>query len=375
MPIRLNGPQSGQLNEVLREAFNPNTFDRMLLYRLDRQTYNIARVGADFQTTLFDVIEAANMQGWVEDLIARAREANPGNAKLLAFSQQFGLASTDKPRQELERVIVQTNSYLNVTQWREKLGEIETRVCRIEIETDQGKMIYGTGFLFGGPNVVLTNYHVMEPVLAGRNNTTTPDGYSAKASNVICRFDYKRLQDGKTLNSGTEYFLADDWYLDDSPNYPLDQEPVPADCLDYALFRLKTPAGAEAVGLKPEPGAVVRGFIPFPAAANPYTFASNSPLFIMQHPRQKPLALAFDTDSVIGLNANGTRVRYRTNTDQGSSGAPCFSQNWELVALHHSGDPDFDPDHKPAYNEGIPISKIVSLMQDDVIKKLAPQEL
>ena len=34
----------------------------------------------------------------------------------------------------------------------------------------------------------------------------------------------------------------------------------------------------------------------------------------------QPLKLAVDTESVIGEAANGLRVRYRTNTEPGSSG-------------------------------------------------------
>ena len=46
--------------------------------------------------------------------------------------------------------------------------------------------------------------------------------------------------------------------------------------------------------------------------------------------------------SLLSSNANNTRVRYRTNTEEGSSGAPCFDKDWELVALHHSGDPNYE---------------------------------
>lgn len=43
-------------------------------------------------------------------------------------------------------------------------------------------------------------------------------------------------------------------------------------------------------------------------------------------------------------------IRYRTNTLPGSSGSPCFSQGWDLVALHHNGDPEF---WTPTYNAAI----------------------
>ena len=95
----------------------------------------------------------------------------------------------------------------------------------------------------------------------------------------------------------------------------------------------------------------------------------------MQHPRGEPLKLALDDDGVLSLNENETRLRYETNTDKGSSGSPCFTFKWDLVALHHSGDPDFDPAHKPTYNEGIPMTAITKLIKErGVDKKLVKQD-
>jgi V8-like Glu-specific endopeptidase len=68
------------------------------------------------------------------------------------------------------------------------------------------------------------------------------------------------------------------------------------------------------------------------------------------------LKLAVDTKSVLDVNANQTRVRYATNTEAGSSGSPAFDFHWNLVALHHLGDPAYD--HPPAYNQGVPIDKV-----------------
>jgi hypothetical protein len=92
--------------------------------------------------------------------------------------------------------------------------------------------------------------------------------------------------------------------------------------------------------------------------------APEAPLLILQHPDSAPLKLALDMSGVLGPNGNGTRVKYSVNTEGGSSGAPCFNTDWQLVALHHSGDPNFDPDHKPAYNEGIPIGAILALLTE-----------
>jgi V8-like Glu-specific endopeptidase len=71
------------------------------------------------------------------------------------------------------------------------------------------------------------------------------------------------------------------------------------------------------------------------------------------------LKLAMDTKSVLKTNANNTRVRYRTNTEKGSSGSPVFNETWELAALHHSGDRSI----VPVYNQGIPFAAILALLE------------
>ena len=127
--------------------------------------------------------------------------------------------------------------------------------------------------------------------------------------------------------------------------------------LDYALLRVDGAPGNDPVGNKAEPAAPSRKWIEVPTQVP--DIDPNTALFIIQHPRGDPLQLALETNAIVAVNANNTRVSYRTNTLLGSSGSPCFNSNWELVALHHSGDPNFDPAHKPVYNEGIPIITIV----------------
>ena len=126
------------------------------------------------------------------------------------------------------------------------------------------------------------------------------------------------------------------------------------------MLRLAAPAGREPVGGTAEPMAAKRGWVEMPKA--PHEFAPGSALFIVQHPKGNPLQLALDTEAVIGANANGTRVTYRTNTEPGSSGSPCFNRDWELVALHHLGDPDYSVGHAAAYNQGVPITAIQHLL-------------
>lgn len=66
------------------------------------------------------------------------------------------------------------------------------------------------------------------------------------------------------------------------------------------------------------------------------------------------MKLALDTQAILS-GGDATRIRYATNTEPGSSGAPCFTMDWELVALHHYGDPAW---LQPKFNQGVPIGLI-----------------
>ncbi|GAB1543382.1 hypothetical protein NUACC21_60560 [Scytonema sp. NUACC21] len=352
--MQLTGQQFRQLTEALIDAFpSQQRLTELVRFRLDKNLNAIA-MGDDLQAIVFRLIQAAEAQGWVDKLIAVARESNPGNPKLFVFAQEFHLATPIPPqlsaRGALEKIIKKTNSFLNVNTWREKLGVIEAQVCRIEITKNNNTKEFGTGFLIA-PNVVITNYHVIETVDLGK----------ASSSNVILRFDYKQLPDGKIINAGTEYRLEEDWLIDKSP-YSENELPT-TDELDYALLRVagiyndKGP-GEEPIGKNPEQNAPKRGWIQLPK--EPYEFSPNTPLLIVQHPKGDPLKLAFDTEAIIGVNENHTIVKYKTNTEPGSSGSPCFDINWNLVALHHSGDPD---SKNPEYNAGTPFSTICSRLE------------
>ena len=320
-----------------------------MTYKLDKRLDDYA-LGGDYKEIVFELIMAAEAEGWTAELIQGARESNPGNAALQALAQEVALASTTST---LERTIKERSPYLDVEIFRTRLGQIETQVCRIEIPTPKGT-VFGTGFLLG-PDVVITNHHVMDIVISGK----------ARPEAAIFRFDYKRLS-GDVISEGAVYKLATaDWLVDSSPPSDVDskREPKPGvpkpDELDYAIVRLQGSPGSTPAGQKPDPKDPPRGWISVEKTASA---APASPLLIMQHPDAAPLKLALDMSGVIGPNTNGTRLKYTVNTEGGSSGAPCFNAEWDLVALHHSGDPNFDSDHKPEYNEGIPIEAILNLL-------------
>jgi hypothetical protein len=348
----LSGQQFQKLWEALKDAFpTVNDLTMMLQFRLGKSLAQIAAPNASYEYMIFEAIRHVESNDETLELINAARDSKPKNAKLLAIAGEFGLASIAP---ELERMVTEGLPIINPVLWRTRLGELEGRVCRIDIPgTGDG---VGTGFLVG-PDLVLTNHHVFQDVFDNRY----------RPGDVVLRFDYRRSADGKTLNFGTEFRLAPQWLVDSSPPSAVDrladpgnQLPGPEE-LDYALVRVagdpgNTPVHPDTaeVGIPPRP----RGWESVPAAARPP--AADSPLFIMQHPKGWPLKLAVEPlKSVLSENANRTRVRYRTNTLRGSSGSPCFDYDFTLVALHHSG----NPGAQARWNEGIPIDVVAALLE------------
>ncbi|SDR37832.1 Trypsin-like peptidase domain-containing protein [Rhizobiales bacterium GAS113] len=196
-------------------------------------------------------------------------------------------------------------------------------VCRIEIN---GKPT-GTGFLVG-PDSVLTNFHVVEKVLGGDNKFTAA---------VSCRFDFAEAESGG-VDAGTSVGVASpclDWSrygAAENTSDPSSSLPE-ADELDYALLKLD-----HSVGNRPAPGAWgKRGWITIPAKAP--SLSRDSPLIIIQHPLTGPKVADRNDKGVVGLNPRNNRLIYVNETYPGSSGAPCLTADYELVALHHYGDP------------------------------------
>jgi hypothetical protein len=335
LKLELEGPQYAPLSDAFRKRFEPLEFRRMLKMRLNQNWYDLTSQNADFQQEVFDVIDTANRRGWVYRLVIAAREEVPGEPVFVEYAQMLQVAPDGTPdRVTLEAIITKTNAQLDIGVFLSRLGKIEAQVCRVDID-GSGQ---GTGFLVG-PNTVLTNYHVVEPIAKGHK----------EVSALTCKFDFKVRANGASVNPGVDFKVTR--LAGYSPYDPTDlkdtgQPPDPAN-LDYAVLDLAGEPGNAPIRGKPK--GRPRGWIAVPDA--PVAFRQGQALFIVQHPQTRPMKLALDTEAIIGLHGGGRRVRYRTNTEPGSSGSPCFNPEWGLVALHHSGDSNW----APAWNQGIPI--------------------
>ncbi|MEM7131942.1 MAG: effector-associated domain EAD1-containing protein [Chloroflexota bacterium] len=343
--------EANALRDALLHAYNPNSLEQMLFFQLGKNLNQIVGPGDNQRTAVFKVIQNSQEEGWTSDLVHAAHDENPGNPKLKAFVEQYARFKGAAPT--LEKIIQKSNSFLDVATWRSKLERIERQVCSIEMAGDH----QGTGFLINH-DLVMTNYHVVEDLL-GDVPKFTPQ-------HVRVRFDFKKSEDGTVLNDGIRYTLAENGWLVDSSPYGSAEgknnfEALPElSELDYAVLRLAplkkegqeaatTPGNEPVLGFSDK----TRGWLSIPEEET--ALSPEDALFIMQHPDGKPLKMALATDSIIGFNTNRTRLRHKTNTEAGSSGSACFSSNWNLVALHHAGDPNW---FKPEWNQAVPIRAI-----------------
>lgn len=362
MPVaypELIGSDVERLWKALLATYNRNKIEQLIAFKFQpprgSQSGPIRRfddfTDGPYEQRVLQLIQKAEEEGWTDALVREAHEYVPGSTRLSAFHDYY-FSSTQRqmPGRSLERIVQQTNTYLDPAAWREHLALLERRVCRIDLTNQSG----ATGFLVG-PGVVMTNRHVIEGVIDGKTSPAV----------VALVFDNKMMAD-HVVEPGHQFRLATDWHIDSSPWSqvdllldPRDAEPG-LDELDYALVRLDRDPAADVLDGKP------RGWIEM--SADRYDFAPQTPLNILQHPNGAPLKLAIDPDAVVKENSSRTRVTYKTNTDPGSSGSPCFDKDWRLVALHHSGDPDFK--RQALYNEGIPIHTIREHLRADVRRAL-----
>lgn len=226
------------------------------------------------------------------------------------------------------------------------------------IELPQGTA-RGTGFLVG-PDLLLTNQHVLD------NKDDLEE--------VVVRFGYVSDASG-VISSGKLVRMQPDFYFSS-----------PAHELDYALVRLKekplediavtsnelrTKSMVELVRMSKH-----RGYLEL-AETIP---VKNSRVNIIQHPDGKPLKVVMTQNYIV--HKTDLRVQYIADTTRGSSGSPVFNQRWEIVALHHSGNPYpseslIDTTKKVwkgkfRVNEGIPIRAILKDFKKQNIEQYLP---
>lgn len=171
-----------------------------------------------------------------------------------------------------------------------------TSVCLVEIGASG---VTGTGVVVH-EQYVLTNYHVVQSVMAA-------NGPAAEAAAIRLKFG------SYSDDTPTQEVLVD-------PERPIEAWSEVRK-LDYALLKVPKLSTLTEVST-----AQLATGVP----------ALRSFLSILQHPNGGSMQLASSVDAVTFRDEETGILQYVTRTASGSSGAPCFDENWNLVALHHA---------------------------------------
>ena len=186
-------------------------------------------------------------------------------------------------------------------------------VCRMAVVTPRNERYTATGFLVAR-GFIMTNNHVLETA------------EWAERSRAI--FDFQEGGDSIRVDLAPERFFLTD------------------EDLDFSI-----------VACDETPIATIE---PIPLFQNPALITRGEHVYIIQHPQGRPKEVVLRNNAVIRILDRV--VRYRADTEGGSSGSPVFNEDWELVALHHAGWRDRRADGT-ATNEGVSIAAIIRHLQ------------
>jgi endonuclease G len=202
----------------------------------------------------------------------------------------------------LERIIGETND-LQSWSFLPRGARVAASVARIS-ELDNGREIpLGTGFLVS-QRLLMTNNHVLPS--------------EASARQVMVEF-------GAEVDIDNAPGTPTRYRLDPATFFVTDEQ------LDFTLVLVETQAGKPAPGDSFGRSKLIRG---------QGKIVIGEPVNIIGHPmgRLKEIAIR---NNRLELQLEQF-LHYASDTEPGNSGSPVFNDQWEVVALHHSGVPRLD---------------------------------
>jgi endonuclease G, mitochondrial len=216
--------------------------------------------------------------------------------------------SLDKPIPQvnemfLERVINRTRDF-QFTAFLEQAIYVAHAVCRMTTQLGNGRESYGTGFLVT-PHLLLTNHHVL-PTIETALASAAEFGYQQDRWGNIAR--PRRL----SLDP-TRFFINDK-------------------NLDFALVAVDSVNRDRNTP-----------WVWCPMIKDLGKIITLEHINIIQHPRGEVKQVVIRENRLIDFfEGKDIVLHYEADTEPGSSGSPVFNDQWEVVALHHSGVPRTD---------------------------------
>jgi V8-like Glu-specific endopeptidase len=271
----------------------------------------------------FNILEHANTQGKVAEILKCAVEEYPDDESLLRARDGIPPPVLRGPETmhwngpgaapTLEKLMGERSTLISINYL--EIGLVRARSV-VRVRRADGSS--GTGFVTA-PNMLITNNHVL------------PDADAAHSSSI--QFNYQQTFNG--LDAPTEEFkLAPQSFF------------LTSKVDDWSAVEIEGDAAAKWGSL----------------AMTGTKIAVGNHVNIIQHPGGGPKQLSLFANVVVFVGEG--RVQYLTDTLPGSSGSPVFDSNWNVVALHHSGGWLTEPNaaSKGTYyrNEGIAVDRIIA---------------
>jgi V8-like Glu-specific endopeptidase len=243
----------------------------------------------------------------------------------LRIIDSFKTIYTTNSKENLERIQGANNTLVPMS-WVYKAIEVSKSVCQV-IRADGTK---GTGWLLEN-GWMITNHHVI------------PNADFAVTSKIV--FDYEEDMHGSNRKT-SEFRLDSEGSLFSSLLK-----------LDYAYVKVID---------NPENPLSKWSHLKIDTLTEPQIghFVN-----IIQHPLGEKKQIALTRNDIVAID--NKKIFYKTDTEKGSSGAPVFDANWNVIALHHAGKTEEDgglvvneeTGQRMGANEGILIKYIMEDIQ------------
>jgi len=311
------------LNEILANQY----FDKEDSVRVV-EAVGLRRIQIAFNNNAlinwFNILTYAKNQNKVTAIIEFALSENPNNDALQRASSgappppvpapDINNASWNGPDEsQLEKILGKKSTLVDISYLQ--LG-IERSKAVLRIVNSDGSS--GSGFLTND-NLVVTNNHVLKSADAAQSATA--------------EFNYQKTVAGLDAPKETAELDPDDYFKTSVED-------------DWTIVRIKGNPEEKWGALELTNHAVREG----------------DHVNIIQHAGGGPKQISISANAV--AHVGDGRVQYLTDTLPGSSGSPVFDEQWNVVALHHSGGWLSEPgsSSKQTYyrNEGISIERVIA---------------
>lgn len=261
-----------------------------------------------------------------EQIAARAeRMLARGEVSVEALGRAMTVEKPSAPSSALERIVGAASELQEVN----FLGR-GARAARTvaKVTTREGRRVTGsgTGFLVGD-RLLMTNNHVL------------PD--AATAATSFIEFDHERDTEGRMAQVVAFDLDPDTLFLTHEH-------------LDMTLVAVRPGSGGRPPGERYGWNQLI---------ASQGKIVIGEPVNVVGHPVGRPKEIAIRRNALL-LQLDDF-LHYEADTLPGSSGAPAYNDQWEVVALHHAGVPETVGGRTTwVANEGVRVSVLLAHLAD-----------